>query len=358
MFEESLKLIKNGVGTAFPCAAVAVGMGHKVFARQFFGHRQVEPDVSDITEDTLFDLASLSKLIATSAVSLKFIEEGKISLDDNIGKYLDYTGNFNDCKIRHLMTHTSGMPAGIPLFNMQHKNGDVLYSILDADRCYKTGDDVVYSCMGFIVLQRILEYVGKAPLDELAKKYVFEPLDMKTACYNPATADTMPVVATECYPHSGEWATGHVHDENAYFLGGVSGNAGVFATLDDMICFAGMCSEKGVAKNGERFLSREIFDIAVKNYTPDKLESRGLGFQLKGNQDFPGGKLISSGSYGHTGFTGTSLYIDRETGLWGVLLTNAVHYGRENRSEYFSLRRRFYDTMITEYENLYKEEKI
>lgn len=176
---------------------------------------------------------------------------------------------------------------------------------------------------------------------------------MKNACYNPVK-DSVPIAATELYSHNGEWATGHVHDENAFFLGGVSGNAGVFATLDDMIYFAGMCSSKGVSPNGEIYLSKELFDIALKNYTPDKTESRGLGFQLKGSQCFPGGELLSSGSYGHTGFTGTSLYVDYETGLWGVLLTNAVHYGRDNRSNYFAVRRSFYDMMITEY----KEGKI
>ncbi|MBR3835981.1 MAG: beta-lactamase family protein [Clostridia bacterium] len=358
MFEGALQLIKNGIGTAVPCAAVAVGIGHKAFVRVFFGHRQTEPDVLNITEDTLFDLASLSKLVSTTMVALKFIEKGMLSQNDNIGNFLDYTGSFSDCKIRHLLTHTSGLPAGIPLFDMQHKNGDVLYSILDADRCCKTGEEVIYSCMGYIVLQRVLESVGKASLDELAQKYVFDLLGMKNACYNPVSMDSMPIAATERYPDSGEWATGHVHDENAYFLGGVSGNAGVFATLDDMISFAGMCSAKGVACNGEAFLSKEMFELALENYTPDKRESRGLGFQLKGNQDFPGGELLSPGSYGHTGFTGTSLYVDRETGLWGVLLTNAVHYGRENRSGYLSLRRSFYDIIITEYNQLCKEGRI
>ncbi len=362
MFDGTLQLISSGVSTAFPCATVAVGVGHKVFVRQFFGHRQIQPTVSDITEDTLFDLASLSKLVSTSMVALKFIENGKLCLNDNISNFLDYTGNYYDCEILHLMTHTSGMPSGIPLFSMPHKNGEALRTILDAERCYKTGEEVLYSCMGYIILQHILENVGNESLDELARKYVFEPLGMKNACYNPVIAkcngEATPIAATECYPHTGEWATGHVHDENAYFLGGVSGNAGVFSTLDDMISFAGMCSAKGATKNGDVYLSRKTFDLAVKNYTHDKAESRGLGFQLKGTQDFPGGKLLSSGSYGHIGFTGTSLYVDYDTGLWGILLTNAVHFGRKNRSNYFSLRSKFYDMMITEYKILREEGKI
>ena len=347
MFEKSLQLVKSGVGTAFPCAAVAIGAGHEVFVRQFFGHRQLQPAILDMTEDTRFDLASLSKLVATTMVALKFLEKGKLSLDDRIGNYLDYTGNFRDCQIRHLMTHTSGLPAGIPLFLMNDQCEDAVRLVLDADRCYPTGEAVCYSCMGYLVLQRILEEIGGESLDKIAAKYVFEPLGMKTACYNPAQG--VPVAATERYAHTGQWATGHVHDENAYFFGGIAGNAGVFATLDDMIPFAMMCAAKGIALNGERYLSTEMFNLATTNYTPEKEESRGLGFQLKGKQPFPGGELMSAGSYGHTGFTGTSLYIDHNSGLWGILLTNAVHFGRENRGNYFALRRAFYDMMMTEH---------
>ncbi len=350
MFEESLKLIRNGIGTAFPCAAAAIGVGKAVFCREFFGVRQIQPEVLPLTEDTLFDLASLSKLIATSMITLKFIENGKIALNDNIGKFLGYTGNFSDCEIRHLMTHTSGLPSGIPLFDMSHKDNDVLYTILNSDKCCNVGEEVIYSCMGYIVLQRILENVGNNSLDRLAKEYVFSPLKMNNSCYNPDS--TKRVAATERYPHTGEWATGHVHDENAHFLGGVSGNAGVFASLDDIISFACMCSQRGTTADGEIYLSKKIFELAVKDYTCNKKESRGLGFQLSGERDFPGGKLLSPGSYGHTGFTGTSFYTDNDTGLWGILLTNSVHYGRENRGEYFALRKSFYDSIIREYKML------
>lgn len=353
MFEKSLKLIQNGIGSAFPCAAVAIGVGHNVFVRSFFGQRQIKPCALNITEDTLFDLASLSKLVATTMVALKFIENGKLNLNDNIGSFIDNPGNYGDCKILHLLTHTSGMPAGLPLFREASDNKSALRCILNSEKHFETGNEVCYSCMGFIILQHVLERIGGKSLDTLADEYVFTPLGMSSACYNPAvmrnSTERTPFAATELYSHNGEWATGHVHDENAYFLGGVSGNAGVFATLDDVIAFAGMCSEKGITKNGKRFLSKEIFDLALHNYTPRFSESRGLGFQLKGGQESPMGKLMPNGSYGHTGFTGMSFYTDSETGLWGVLLTNAVHYGRDNRIKYFAVRKRFYDMIITEY---------
>ena len=308
--------------------------------------RQVEPFGLELTEDTLFDLASLSKLAATTLVALKFIDEGKIGLDDGIGKFLDFTGNFGDCRIFHLLTHSSGMLPGIPLFDLPSPE-NALSAILTSSKASKAGKKVSYSCLGYITLGKILELVGGESLDVLAKKYVFAPLEMSSACYNPDK--NLPVAATEKYAASGEFATGRVHDENTRFLGGVSGNAGVFASLDDVISLAGMLSARGRTKNGTQYLSEELFDLAIRNHTPFSDDARGLGFQLKGESDFPMGALLSRGSYGHTGFTGTSLYVDSQTGVWGVLLTNAVHLGRENRGPYFELRKAFYDSLVSEY---------
>ncbi|MBQ3537064.1 MAG: beta-lactamase family protein [Clostridia bacterium] len=356
MFDESIRLIENGVGTAFPCAAAAIGKGRRIFRQEYFGLRQIDPSSLTLTEDTLFDLASLSKLISTTMTALRLIDAGKLRLNDKIGSYFDFSGSFSDCEVFHLLTHTSGLTAGLPLYSMTHENDDVIRTILSSDRVYETGEEVIYSCMGYIVLQKILENAGNDTLENLAEKYVFSPLGMKNACYNPDKSKI--TAATEKYPHSGEWATGHVHDENAYFLGGVSGNAGVFATLSDVIAFAKMCSLRGKTENGDIYLSEDLFNVAIKNYTPDKKESRGLGFQLKGGQYFSGGTLLSDGSFGHTGFTGTSLYVDNETGLWGVLLTNAVHFGRENRNEYFAVRRKFYDSIISEHKHLRDDYKL
>ena len=356
MFYKSKQLLKYGIGTAYPCAAVAVGVGYNVFVREYFGLREEMPERLNITEDTLFDIASLSKLVSTTMIAFKFIDSGKISLNDKLDKYLDYVGNYGDCEIINLLTHTSGLPAGIPLYAEAFKNIDPLKAILDSEKCYQTGEKVIYSCMGYIVLQYVLEKVGGASLDELSKRYVFGPLNMKDTCYNPENLANKgivkPIAATERYSFSGEWATGHVHDENAYFLGGAAGNAGVFSTLGDLISFAGMCSQKGKLKNGETYLSKEIFEKAIYNYTEGKGDSRGLGFQLKGNTEFPAGEVLPSGSYGHTGFTGTSIYVDSNTGLWGILLTNAVHYGRENRANYFALRKSFYNSIVKEYESM------
>jgi CubicO group peptidase (beta-lactamase class C family) len=311
-----------------------------------------------LTEDTLFDIASLSKLVSTTMVALKFMEEGWLSLDDRIGMYLDRTGNHDRCEIHHLLTHTSGLVPHMPLFTMCKKE-DVIETILSSKPLCGVGDEVHYSCMGYILLGHILEKIGGKRLDLLAKEYVFEPLSMKTACYIPGKSGILqPFAVTEYRTDLGKWMSGEVHDENAYHMDGLAGNAGVFATLDDMIAFAGMCSTQGTLQSGESYLPKEIFLDAIGNKTPHMAESRGYGFQLKDLRLSPMGMKMSEGSYGHTGFTGTSLYVDKKSGLWGLLLTNSVHLGRNNRASFYPLRRGFYDLMIEEYEILKEEDAL
>lgn len=351
MFEKTLSCVAEGIGTGYPCAAVAIGCGNTVYRRDFLGNRQVEPQVLPITEHTLFDLASLSKLVSTTMVALRLLEDGKLCLRDSIDRYLPDVGNYGGVQIFHLMTHTSGLPPHLPLYTLcPQKDGiasEPIDVILHSAPVCSIGENVHYSCMGYILLQRILENIAGEKLDVLAKRLVFDPLGMQSTGYNPTSAD---VAAGEMSPHWHRWTTGFVHDENAHYLGGVSGNAGVFATLDDMISFAAMLSNHGVTKEGKLFLTERVFRLAIRDFTPAMDESRGLGFQLMGDRMSPMGDLMSRGSYGHTGFTGTGLYVDSETGLWGIFLTNSVHYGRNNRSAFYPIRRRFYNLMTVEYE--------
>ena len=158
------------------------------------------------------------------------------------------------------------------------------------------------------------------------------------------------MATTEYRKDIGKWVSGFVHYENALYLDGIAGNAGVFATLSDMINFVIMCSLKGKARDGSVYLSEKVFHDAVQNKTPDKKEARGFGFQIKGGSHSILDDAMPFGSYGHTGFTGTSFFVDSENGLWGILLTNSVHYGRDNRTEYYKIRRNFYKTIETEFE--------
>ena len=305
-------LLENGIENgAYPCYAAAVGGKEGVLFREFGGDRALYPDVLPITEDTLFDMASLSKLIGTTMAALKMIELGKLRLDNKMSDFLSVCHGKENTTVFQLMTHTSGIKAHFPLWLRGIDQKDAADEILREPFGYTPESNAVYTCMGYILLGRILEGIENQPLDKIVQKYVFDPLSMKNSFYNPPS--DKPCAATEKSAVTGEIICGRVHDENADFLNGISGNAGIFCSLDDCITFA-----RTVANGGKGYLSEELFKAAVTNYTPQFVENRGLGFNIVGNR------------YGHTGFTGTSIYIGRESGVFAILLTNRVHPTRNN----------------------------
>ena len=341
MNTENLKniLLKGLEQGAYPCCAAAVGRGNEVFFRFSAGHRALFPEKLPLTENTLFDMASLTKLMGTTMACLRMLEEGKIALNDKISKYFSQCFGKEDITVFMLMTHTSGISAHMPLY-LDKDSVDAVSAILSKPLAYPTGAKTVYSCMGYILLGKILEKIEGKTLDKIVKERVFVPLGMENSFYNPP-ADAI-CAATERDIFTGEMVCGVVHDENARFLNGISGNAGMFCTVNDTVRFAKMLSQRGAG-----YLDEKTFSLAVTDYTPDFDESRGLGFQLFGGKPFPGGSKMSIGSYGHTGFTGTSLFVDNKTGVYAILLTNRVHPTRENGLLY-PIRREFYDTVFSE----------
>lgn len=368
------KLLNDAIGNGvIPCAAYAVGQGNDIWESDSLGYRSVYPKKEEITPDTCFDMASLTKLMSTTMVALRFVEEGRLLLSDPVSRFFteeELAGAPDgraSATVFHLMTHTSGITPHIALWReipadqvgTPEFSSLVAHTILRSAPFCGVGEQVHYSCMGYILLQQILERISGERLDALARKYVYEPLLMTSTGYLPfGSNENKPdcnAATTELSPLHGYYIRGHVHDENAHFLGGVSGNAGLFTTLSDAVRFAQMLSLRGEYPNdtGKRFLSRRTFDLAVTDFTLGKNESRGLGFQLR--PPLPAlsaaGDLFAYGSYGHTGFTGTSLYVDAETGIWAVLLTNAVHFGRE-KTEFFRVRRLFHNAVISSYHDV------
>lgn len=351
-FNTTVKLVKQAItDDIFPCAAYAIGNKSEVFIKDSIGYRSLYPQKEHITPNTLFDMASLTKILSTSMITFKAIETGMICLDDKLERFFDECYDKGEVTIRNLLTHTSGMTAHIPINNMGGHD-KAIDTILKRKFEYRTGQETIYSCLGFIVLGRILEIVYGPSLDDLAQSIVFNPLGMNSTMYNPikpplqkpqltgnsridelmskkpkssGNKAVIDIASTEYAKDINSYLKGKVHDENARSLGGVSGNAGVFSTLDDMIKFCTM-----LANNGGGFLSPRMFDAATKNYTEGNIENRGLGFLLTGSKPTFAGDLFSNGSFGHTGFTGTSIMVDKATGLYVILLTNRVHFGREN----------------------------
>lgn len=314
-FEQVHRLILQGLEDgAYPSAALAVGIGDRTFLKRTYG---------DCTDTTLFDIASLSKILGPTMIALRFLEEGRFRLYDTVADFFpDAPADKKDITILQLMTHTGGFPAHFFLSDYTSDPADAARVILDHPLAQAPGGDPIYSCMGYILLGKILEKISGLPLDELAEKYVFFPLGMRNTGYHPA-GNCAP---TELDPATGKCLQGVVHDENARFLKGISANAGVFSTIDDMITFVKM-----LALEGKDYLSPATLSAALINRTPNsKGEFRGLGFNLAGSPRSFLGDLVSPRAYGHTGFTGTSIAIDPETRLWMVLLTNRVCPTRTN----------------------------
>ena len=349
MFFEAEKILAEGIAKmAFPSAAYAAGCKNEIYLKGVLGNRQEYPEKIKADINTLYDMASVTKIVCTSMIALRFIEDGKLLLTDTLDRYYDMTDApelRRNVTVQQLMTHTSGITPHIALRRFVSNPEESYDAVIKSLPVCRPGEQVYYSCMGYILLEGILVKIAGKNLEELSKEYVFNPLRMEKSCFNPVEDN---VVTTEYSNLRNTYIKGNVHDENAFFRGGVSGNAGLFSCISDMVNFARMTSCRGVFE-GKRYVSSRMFDLAIHNLTPGMSEARGLGFQLSADGiTFPGGDLFSAGSYGHTGFTGTSVFVDKETGFWILLLTNAVHCGRD-KTEYFRYRRKFHNAVISEY---------
>jgi len=319
-FEQVDHLIRQGFEQgAYPSAAVAVGIGKNLFLKNTYGN---------CDENTIFDMASVSKVLSATMIAFRFLEDGLIRLYDTVADFFpEAPEDKQQITLLQLLTHTGGFPAHFYLSDYTSDPARAAEAVLAHPLAQAPGGDPIYSCMGYILLGKILEQVGGAPLDRLAEEYVFGPLGMTHTGYRPA-GDIAP---TEMDPATGKLLQGVVHDENARFLDGISANAGVFSDLNDMITFVKMLSCDGRKDDGTAYLSPAMLRAALVNRTPNSAgEYRGLGFNLAGSPRNFLGDLMGPRTYGHTGFAGTSIALDPDTGLWVVLLTNRVCPTRKN----------------------------
>lgn len=308
---------------AYPSAAAAIGTRDQVLARAFAGEAPLPGD-QPVDEHTRYDMASLSKVLGPTMIALRALEDGQLRLTDTVSDFFpDAPEDKRDITVFMLMTHTGGFH---PSFRLDHLLTDPAQTadcILRHPLEGKPGTQVAYSCMGYILLAKMLEKKFGSPLDVLARERVFRPLGMTETGYCPEKSAVC--AATEVDPETGKPWIGIVHDENARFQGGVSGNAGVFMPLCDGIRFAQM-----LARMGDGYLKKETMEKAICNYTPGQDAHRGLGFQVAGTPDCFFSNQVPSRCFGHTGFTGTSLLVEPGSGFWVLLLTNRVYPTRES----------------------------
>ena len=334
-------LLEDGLREGcYPGAVAACGCGDAVFAISCKG--KISENGPDVNVATRYDMASLSKILGPTMLTLRAIEEGELTLWDKLERFFpDCPEDKKEITIKHLMTHTAGFSPVFWLGGEAQSPEDALRALLAHPLETPIGAEVHYSCMGYITLGKVLETIYGRPLDELARERVFEPLGLKNTDYNPQNQEN--IAATEIDKETGVVLQGVVHDENARFLRGVSANAGVFSDIHDMIRFAQM-----LARGGEGYLSRGMLKKAIALQAGDENVHRGLGFHLAGTPENYMGDLFPATSFGHTGFTGTSLAIDPETGFFVILLSNRVHPTREN-TKLMRFRRRMHNMLYAAY---------
>ncbi len=300
-----------------------VHRGHVVF-RRAYGQRSKKPVAVPMTVDTVFDLASLTKPVATAPSIMLLVEQGKLRLSDPVAKHLPAFAAHGKDKItiEHLLLHTSGLIADNPVADYKDGKKKAIERICDLEPRAEPGANFVYSDVNFIVLGELVEQVGGIPLDEFARKHFFKPLGMTETCFHPPEALKERIAPTQ--QRDGHWMVGEVHDPRAYLLGGVAGHAGLFSTADDLAIFAQM-----MLGGGQWHDQRVLSKLSVQTMTTPCAVPRGLrayGWDVQTTFSINRGTSFKSGSgFGHTGFTGTSIWIDPDSQTAVIFLSNRVH---------------------------------
>ena len=328
-----------------PGAVIRVRHKGKIILDESVGTNSLEIDKVPVSANHLFDMASLTKVMVTLPAILQLCEAGEIHLHDKVVTFLpsfQQNGKEN-VTIKQLLTHSSGLLAHRPYFERRLPADQVLKEIEMEQLQYTPDTDVVYSDLGFILLMDIIEKVTGQRIDEYAQLHLFGPMAMKDTGYKPAY-ERERYAPTEYYDHLKSHKYGIVHDDNTEFMGGISGHAGLFSTMEDLSIFTAMLENDGVHE-GKKILDPQWLALSQRNFTPFAGESRGLGWQLKGSGASPAGDVMSQETYGHTGFTGTSFYIDPEKELTVMLLTNRVYFGRHQ--DMLRLRPRLHNIIYT-----------
>jgi CubicO group peptidase (beta-lactamase class C family) len=345
----------------FPSAVYLIGEnGREIFA-DALGNAVAEPQRIAATLDTIYDQASLTKPVLTGLLCARRVEAGGLTLDASVSHYLPEFDRTDKRRITiaQLLTHTSGLPAWRTLYKLAEGDPErTLSAIANLDLEYQPGTSVVYSDLGFIVLGMLLERLAGKPLVEVARTEIFQPLKLKQTFFNPELALQTGIAACEmgnnyeremcAEPESGDqknWRNeliwGQVHDGNAYFLGGAAGHAGLFSTAKETFAIA-----QQFLANQSNLLRPATCELFRKDMTLGLEESRSFGWQLAKTKDSAAGPDLPPDSFGHSGFTGTSCWIDPRHERIFILLTNRTHARTLPFVNINSVRRRFHSLAV------------
>jgi serine-type D-Ala-D-Ala carboxypeptidase len=335
-FQRAFDVLRVGIDQrAFPGAATAIAHQGKLIAHKGLGHFTYDATSPAVIADTVYDLASVTKVIGTTTACMILHERGLFQLDQPIIELLPEFAGKNPSSedprrqvtLRMLLAHSSGLPAYIKLFQTAHTKDELLQQALRVPLTAAPGSRAEYSDIGFILLGEVLGRITGEPLDQFCQREIFARLDLGHTCFNPP-ADLKPIIPpTEddrTFRH--RLIQGEVNDENAFVMGGVGGHAGCFATALDVSVFA-QCMLQG----GTPLVKKETLEIFTRRQDSPPGTSRALGWDTP-SQPSQSGKYFSSRSYGHLGYTGTSLWIDPDRQLSVTLLTNRTWPDRGSQS--------------------------
>ena len=343
----------------FPGARYLIARGREILEEGWLGESVVEPELIPVSADTLYDLASLTKPLVTGALAGLMARRGSLRLESSLEEYLPETSGrwIGRVSLLDLLVHRSGLTAWLPLYLKASDRAGYLKEIAGLPAEYRGGSRVVYSCLGYILLTSVLERAGGAPLDVLATREIFAPLGLRETFFRPASSLRSRIAATEkgnereremtgeAGAAFGGWRSrviwGECHDLNAWTQGGISGNAGLFSTAREVHALA-----LEFLGAGRDLYDRECLSLFRTDLTPGLNENRTIGWQLACTPGSSAGPRLSPGSTGHTGFTGTSLWIDPVAGVILILLTNRVH-PRYRPDDMNVIRRQFHQLALS-----------
>jgi uncharacterized protein YbbC (DUF1343 family)/CubicO group peptidase (beta-lactamase class C family) len=321
--EQMERAIKDGL---IPGGVVLIGHNGQVAYQKAYGSRASIPHREPMTLDTIFDAASLTKVIATTPAIMRLFEQGQIRLNDPVTKYLpEFQGGHSDITIRNLMTHFSGLRPDLDLKPAWSGYETGIQRALVDKPAGPPGVRFVYSDINFILLAEIVHRLTGRMLNDYTRDILYQPLGMHETMFLPPESLRPRIAPTEINPTTGQPLRGEVHDDTARYMGGVTGNAGVFTTAADLAKFAQMMLDQGEANGVRLFSPATIQKFTTPQSPADQPILRGLGWDIDSPYSSNRGELFPIGSYGHTGFTGTSMWLDPFSHSYVIILTNAVH---------------------------------
>jgi len=346
----SASVIESALGRVCTAAALHVRVGGRVIADMPFG--VVTPGGDPVASETPFDLASVTKIFAGTAM-LALFDERRFALDDPIVSIIPEFGGHDarrkSVTFRHLLTHTSGLPAHVS-FRDEVASAAVIARVCATPLTSVPGSTVAYSDLGFMLVGTAIERLSRCPLSEVVTERVLEPLRAVDAGYNPPPDVRRRIVCTERDSWRGRLLQGEVHDENCWAMGGVSAHAGLFARAATVADIGEAYRDGGIASGG-RLLSRHTAIASTREWARNADERRGLAWALRTDQRQSCGSLFGPRSFGHTGYTGTSLWVDPDRALTVALLTNRVYFTRDPQPV-FQFRAAVHDAVVEDLERL------